>query len=58
MSIVESAKEYDLTPGQVEAVKHLSPEQVQYIKGYSGALENVVIRHPRPPLLSKGYLCD
>lgn len=35
MSIVEICQEYDLTPGQVEAVEHLSPEQVQYIKGYS-----------------------
>jgi len=33
MSIVEICQEYDLTAGQVEAVKHLSPEQVQYIKG-------------------------
>jgi len=56
MSIVEICQEYDLTPGQVEAVKHLSPEQVQYIKGYSDALENVVIRHPRPSLFSERHL--
>src|SRR5260221_4338819 len=56
MSIVEVCQEYDLTPGQVEAVKHLSPEPVQYIKGYSDVLENVVIRHPRPPLFSERHL--
>jgi uncharacterized protein (DUF433 family) len=44
MSIEEICQEYDLTLGQVEAVKQLSPEQVQYIKGYADALENVVMR--------------
>ncbi len=44
MSIAEVCDEYDLTPGQVKAVKQLSPEQVQYIKGYADALENVVMR--------------
>ena len=44
MSIAEVSDEYDLTPGQVKAVKQLSPEQVQYIKGYADALENVVMR--------------
>ena len=28
----------------VQAVKQLSPEQVQYVKGYADALENVVLR--------------
>src|SRR5947209_3315706 len=42
MSITEVCHEYDLTPAQVQTVKHLSPEQVQYIKGYADALENVV----------------
>jgi len=41
MSIAEICDEYDLTPKQVKAVKQLSPEQVQYIKGYADALENV-----------------
>jgi uncharacterized protein (DUF433 family) len=44
MSITEICREYDLTQGQVMAVKHLSLEQVQYIKGYADALENVVMR--------------
>ena len=44
MSITEVCHEYDLTPAQVQTVKHLSPEQVQYIKGYADALENVVMR--------------
>jgi uncharacterized protein (DUF433 family) len=44
MSIAEICDEYDLTPGQVKAVKQLSPEQVQYVKGYADALENVVLR--------------
>ena len=34
----------NLTPEQVMAVKQLSQEQVQYIKGYADALENVVMR--------------
>ena len=44
MSIAEICQEYDLTPGQVKAVQQLSPEQVQYVKGYADALENVVMR--------------
>jgi uncharacterized protein (DUF433 family) len=44
MSLREISQEYDLTPEQVQAVKHLSPEQIQYVKGYADALENVVVR--------------
>ena len=44
MSIAEICYEYDLTPEQVKAVRQLSPEQVQYIKGYADALENMVAR--------------
>ena len=44
MSIVEICHEYELMPEQVMAVKQLSQEQVQYIKGYADALENVVMR--------------
>jgi uncharacterized protein (DUF433 family) len=44
MSIMEISQEYDLTPRQVMAVKQLSPEQVQYVKGYADALENVLMR--------------
>jgi uncharacterized protein (DUF433 family) len=44
MSIEEICHEYDLTPEQVMEVKQLSQEQVQYIKGYADALENVVMR--------------
>ncbi len=44
MSMAEICQEYDLTPQQVKAVKQLSPEQVQYVKGYADALENVVVR--------------
>jgi uncharacterized protein (DUF433 family) len=44
MSIADICQEYDLTPGQVKAVQQLSPEQVQYIKGYADALDNVVMR--------------
>ena len=44
MSTAEICQEYDLLPGQVMAVKLLSPEQVQYVKGYADALENVVTR--------------
>lgn len=36
---MEICQEYDLTPGQVKAVQQLSPEQVQYVKGYADALE-------------------
>jgi uncharacterized protein (DUF433 family) len=44
MSLVEIYHEYNLTPEQVKAVKQLSPEQIQYVKGYADALENVVMR--------------
>ena len=37
MSIAEICREYDLTSEQVMAVKQLSLEQVQYIKGYADA---------------------
>ena len=40
MSIEEISQEYDLQRSQVERVKQLSSEQVQYIKGYADALEN------------------
>ena len=40
----EICHEYELTPERVMAVKQLSQEQVQFIKGYADALENVVIR--------------
>lgn len=35
MSTTEICQEYDLTLEQVKAVKQLSPEQVQYVKGYA-----------------------
>jgi uncharacterized protein (DUF433 family) len=44
MSIEEICHEYDLTPEQVKTVKQLNQEQVQYIKGYADALENVAMR--------------
>ena len=44
MSISELCQEYELTPAQVKAVKQLSPEQIQYVKGYADALENVILR--------------
>jgi len=44
MSSGEICHEYVLTPEQVMAVKQLSQEQVQSIKGYADALENVVLR--------------
>jgi uncharacterized protein (DUF433 family) len=44
MSMAEICQEYDLTSEQVKAVKQLSPEQVQYVKGYADALGNVVMR--------------
>jgi uncharacterized protein (DUF433 family) len=40
MSIQEISSEYDLQRSQLEQVKQLSSEQVQYIKGYADALEN------------------
>src|SRR2546421_2202346 len=45
MSIVEICHEYDLTPDQVKVVKQLSPEQVQYVKGYADLdISNCVYR--------------
>lgn len=38
MSTIEVCHEYDLTPEQVMAVKHLSQEQIHYIKGYEEEL--------------------
>ncbi len=38
MSSGEICHEYELTPEQMMAVKQLSQEQVQYIKGYTDAL--------------------
>ena len=40
MPLEEVCQEYDLTRSQVESVKHLSAEQIQYVKGYADALEN------------------
>ncbi len=40
VSIEEISQEYDLTHLQIEAIRHLNAEQVQYIKGYADALEN------------------
>ncbi len=40
VSIEEISQEYDLTHLQVDAIRNLSAEQVQYIKGYADALEN------------------
>lgn len=45
MSVGEICQEYDLTPEQVMAVKRLSLGQVQYVKGYADALENVAVRY-------------
>src|SRR5215469_3506662 len=44
MSVEEICQEYDLTLEQVIAVKRMSTEQVQYVKGYADALENVALR--------------
>jgi uncharacterized protein (DUF433 family) len=44
MSIEEICHEYELTLEQVKMVKQLNQEQVQYIKGYADALENVAMR--------------
>src|SRR2546427_7637382 len=44
MSTSEICEEYDLTQEQVLAVKQLSLEQVQYVKSYADALENVAVR--------------
>ncbi len=41
MPIKEICREYSLTEAQVQAVKNLKQEQIQYIKGYADALENV-----------------
>ena len=40
MPIEEISQEYDLTHSQVEAIRNLNAEQVQYVKGYADALEN------------------
>lgn len=45
MSVGEICQEYDLTSEQVMAIKHLSLGQVQYVKGYADALENVAVRY-------------
>jgi uncharacterized protein (DUF433 family) len=45
MTVGEICHEYDLTPEQVMAVKHLSLGQVQYVKGYADALDNVAVRY-------------
>ncbi|HEY4033152.1 MAG TPA: DUF433 domain-containing protein [Ktedonobacteraceae bacterium] len=44
MSVTEIGDEYELTLEQVIAVKQLSLEQIQYVKGYADALENVAMR--------------
>ncbi len=44
MPLDEIRQEYDLTQTQVDAVKHLSAEQIQYVKGYADALENSEVR--------------
>jgi uncharacterized protein (DUF433 family) len=45
MSVAEICQEFDLTPEQVLAVKRLSLEQIQYVKGYADALENVAVMY-------------
>ncbi|MHB8601001.1 MAG: DUF433 domain-containing protein, partial [Ktedonobacteraceae bacterium] len=37
--MMEISQEYDLTPEHENAVQHLSPELVQYVKGYADAME-------------------
>ena len=44
MSVEEIAQEYDLTYKQVEAVRRLNAEQVQYIQRYADALENSSVK--------------
>jgi uncharacterized protein (DUF433 family) len=44
MKLEEICSEYNLTKAQVQAVKNLKPEQIQYIKGYADALENMARR--------------
>ena len=44
MSMAEICHEYDLALEQVMVVEQLSSEQVQYVKGYVDALENVAMR--------------
>ena len=44
MSVEEISHEYDLTYAQIEAIKRLNAEQVQYVKGYADALENSEVR--------------
>jgi len=43
ISVGEICQEYDLTLEQVMAVKRLSLGQIQYVKGYADALENVAV---------------
>ncbi len=40
VSVEEISQEYDLTHVQIGAVRNLSAEHVQYVKGYADALEN------------------
>ncbi len=44
LSDEEISQEYDLTRTQIGAVRRLSAEQVQYVKGYADALENSEVR--------------
>ncbi len=44
MSTREIREEYGLTEEQVRAVRNLNQGQVQYIKGYADALENMAAR--------------
>ena len=44
MPLAEIYQEYDLTPIQLDSVRHLSPEQVSYVKGYADALEQRDVR--------------
>ncbi len=41
MPIKEICQEYSLTEAQVQAVKNLRQDQIQYVKGYADALENM-----------------
>ncbi len=44
MPIKEICQEYSLTEAQVQAVKNLRQDQIQYIKGYADAVENMTTR--------------
>ena len=39
-STEDICSEYELQLAQVQAVQQLTPEQIQYIRGYADALEN------------------